>query len=134
MPVTPLGAVMGLAGGALLAGFYHHLPAHGGGRNSQGVSAVNVSRPGVARGDSSCTGPGGYYSAQTQAEVHISAQRPPASCRRPGLPRSTRTARSHHGWPRRATVNPSDLAGLLWNMHTTKGPAKTTYPEAILNR
>jgi NADP-dependent 3-hydroxy acid dehydrogenase YdfG len=32
------------------------------------------------------------------------------------------------------TVNPNHLAGLLWNMHNTKGPAEATYPEAILNR
>jgi short-subunit dehydrogenase len=31
------------------------------------------------------------------------------------------------------TVSPGHLAGLLWNMHTTKGPAEATYPEAIRN-
>ncbi len=32
------------------------------------------------------------------------------------------------------TVDPNHLADLLWNMHTAKGPAEATYPEAILNR
>jgi short-subunit dehydrogenase len=32
------------------------------------------------------------------------------------------------------TVNPGHLAGLLWSMHTAKGPAEAAYPEAILNR
>jgi short-subunit dehydrogenase len=31
------------------------------------------------------------------------------------------------------TVSPDHLADLLWNMHTTKGPAEATYPEAIRN-
>ena len=31
------------------------------------------------------------------------------------------------------TVRPGHLADLLWNMHTTKGPAEATYPEAIRN-
>ena len=32
------------------------------------------------------------------------------------------------------TVDPDHLADLLWSMHTTKGPAEATYPEAILDR
>jgi len=32
------------------------------------------------------------------------------------------------------TVNPDHLADLLWNMHSTRGPAEAAYPEAILNR
>lgn len=32
------------------------------------------------------------------------------------------------------TVNPGQLADLLWDMHTAKGPAEAAYPEAILNR
>lgn len=32
------------------------------------------------------------------------------------------------------TVNPDDLAGLLWDMHATKGPAEAAYPDGILDR
>jgi short-subunit dehydrogenase len=31
------------------------------------------------------------------------------------------------------TVSPGHLADLLWNMHTTKGPAEASYPKAIRN-
>jgi short-subunit dehydrogenase len=32
------------------------------------------------------------------------------------------------------TVSPAHLADLLWNMHSAKGPAEASYPEAILTR
>jgi short-subunit dehydrogenase len=32
------------------------------------------------------------------------------------------------------TVDPAYLADLLWNMHSTKGPAEATYPEVLFER
>jgi short-subunit dehydrogenase len=32
------------------------------------------------------------------------------------------------------TVNPAQLADLLWNMHSTKSPAETSYPERRMDR
>lgn len=88
MPATPLGAVMGLAGGALLAGFYHHLPAHGGGRNSQGVSAVNLRAHWMTTAGTwilaSCaltalTGESGKRSSAIREEIEAFQRRLPAS-------------------------------------------------------
>jgi short-subunit dehydrogenase len=31
-------------------------------------------------------------------------------------------------------VNPAHLADLLWNMHSAKSPAETTYPERLFDR
>jgi hypothetical protein len=32
------------------------------------------------------------------------------------------------------TVNPAQLADLLWNMHSTQGESQASYPDGILGR
>jgi short-subunit dehydrogenase len=48
----------------------------------------------------------------------------------------TWTTTSHGGGGRDwgPTVSPDHLADLLWKMHTTRGPAEASYPEAIIDR
>lgn len=125
---------------ALVQQFLPHMIEHGDGAilTAQGASAVhgmaNMSGPGLAQAAQR------NYLQSLDAEVadkgvYIGRLYIGAAIKNTSFHAAMEAANAGgKPGPEMATVDPADLADLLWTMHSVKSPPEATYPEGVFDR